>query len=69
MFHREMRYLRPAAAGATDYGFGLRTLTGLCSMILIPGLPEKWRESGIAAAWPARNWIYLGETSGFGLML
>ncbi|HET7105576.1 MAG TPA: PAS domain S-box protein [Candidatus Acidoferrum sp.] len=45
MFDREMRYLAASRRWSTDYGFGHSDLRGLCLYDLIPGLPEKWRES------------------------
>lgn len=45
MFDRAMRYLAASRRWVTDYGFGNSDLTGLCLYDLIPGLPEKWRES------------------------
>jgi PAS domain S-box-containing protein len=45
MFDRDIRYLAASRRWTTDYGFGHSDLTGLCLYDLIPGLPEKWRES------------------------
>ena len=45
MFDRGMRYLAASRRWSTDYGFGHSDLTGICLYDLIPGLPEKWRES------------------------
>lgn len=45
MFDRDIRYLAASRRWTTDYGFGHSDLAGLRLYDLIPGLPEKWRES------------------------
>lgn len=45
MFDRDIRYIAASRRWTSDYGFGHSDLTGLLLYELIPGLPEKWRES------------------------